>query len=102
MKLDRTQREKIIFFLQSQLTVEEAKSKASLNDGRMKALGGGLGQVHFEAGLGLAWLAMTAFAELQVTHELSWPRGKPDRLDRWKKKLIAFLPWAETYKKNNP
>lgn len=54
MKLDRTQREKIIFFLQSHLTVEEAKSKASLNEGRMKALGGALGQVHFEAGLGLA------------------------------------------------
>lgn len=56
MKLGRTQREKkkMIFFPQSHLTVEEAKSKASLNEGSLKSMGGGSGRVCFEAGLGLA------------------------------------------------
>jgi len=34
------------------LTTEETKSKASLNEGRLKSLAGGSGQVHLEAGLG--------------------------------------------------
>lgn len=42
----------MIIFPQTHLTVEEAKSKASLNEGRLKCLGGRLGRVFLKLGLG--------------------------------------------------